>query len=461
MVRASLGSIDNALNNLNQMPHFNLSNEHLFNSIYARLFEELSINCTYFSENTLCDELSSNTNTISCFSLNVQSLASKFSELRNFLANLSLKNVNLDFICLTETWCADFLRFNLPGYSVFFSARSTDTHGGSAIYIKSNIIATQIKNDSLFFDNLLEATAVKIDLNGFKAVIVSIYRPNTHAVLSNNEQINLFLTKFQALLEFLDSFKLPVIIQGDLNINLFLINDLDSNASTLLDLVTPFGYVQTINRATRISGTSATLLDHCYIKGLIPNHNCSGVVTLDISDHYGVFCTIRTDKIKKRRLPPTKRRLINNQTKMSFFNSLSALSWTEVTSIDDPSLAYDKFLEIWTLHYNLNFPWVSNHTNKKHIPQQPFMSQGLLKCRNNREIWSRIAKSTPLPHLINYYKKYRNIYTKTVRMAQKLYIRNQIAEAGSDSKKIWDTLKDSLRLPKKSNNITKIKCVCD
>ena len=74
----------------------------------------------------------------------------------------------------------------------------------------------------------------------------------------------------------------------------------------------------------------------------------------------------------------------------------------------------------------------------------------------NKENLSRESKANPTPSLITKYKKYRNIYSKCLRTAQKLFTRRQISEANGDSRKIWSVLKDSLRLPRKSNQINKI-----
>ena len=456
MVGIDLDHTGNTLDNLNNMQIYDLSNKFLYNSIYSEFFDDFNINCRYYDENTLCNELNNNVNSFNCFSLNTQSFQSKFVDFKNFLSNLSAKNLNFDAISLQETWLKDFSRHQIPGYTIFFSSRSTDSHGGSAIFIKNNIISTQIFNENLFLDNIIESTAVKINSNGFKCILLSIYRPNSHVSLTTTEQINIFFTKFVNILEFLESFDLPVLINGDMNINLFNLNDSNSHASTLMDTITSYGFVQIINRATRIDGPSATCIDHVFIKDLLPRLNFSGVITTDISDHYGCFTSLRADKIKKRRLPQPKTRLINTQTKLSFFNSLSALSWVEVTSIEDPSESYDKFIEIFFLHYNLNFPWVHNKQSKQFIPQQPFMTQGLLKCRANKENLSRESKANPTPFIISKYKKYRNIYSKCLRTAQKLFTRRQISEANGDSRKIWSVLKDSLRLPKKSNQINKI-----
>ena len=444
------------LDNLNDLRSHNLSDNFLYTSVYSRLFDDLDIDCAYHDEISLSNLINNNKNSLSCFSLNVQSFPSKYVEFKNLLSNLSKNKCVFDIVCLSETWLRDFSRYQLTGYNIFFASRTSDSHGGSAIFLKKDIIATQIFNENFMVNNLIEATAVRINFNGFKCIILSIYRPNTHLTLNNSDQLALFFTKFNLILEFLDTLNTPVLITGDFNVNLFNLNDPNGNASLLMDMVTPFGYLQTINRATRIDGPSFTCIDHCYIKDLLPKLICTGVLALDISDHYGTFVLLRTDKAKKPRLPSTKKRLITEETKRSFFNALSALSWIEVTSLDDPSDSYKKFIEIFMLHYNLNFPLVNNVPNKQFIPQQPFMTTGLLKCRAIKENLSRASKASPLPHLINNYKKYRNIYSKCVRTAQKLYTRHQISDAKGDPRKIWSVLKDALRLPKKSNQINKI-----
>ena len=458
MVGYDLGGNNNAVNDLNNIPLYNLCDNNLYNSAYADLFDELNISCEYHSENSLSNKFSTlNVNYFSSFALNIQSLPSKYNELINMLSNLSQNNLTFDCICLSETWTLDFSRYLLPNYSIFHAARANSARGGCCIFIKSSIISTQLINNCFFHENILESCAVRIQQNNFKCIILCIYRPNCSTTLSQHEQTLSFLEKFTIILEHLESFGLPVLIQGDININLFHLNDLNSYASNLLDLITPFGFLQCINRATRIADNSATLIDHCYIKdNLLPKLLFSGVLACDISDHYGIVIALNTDKIKNKHTPIPKTRLINSETKLSFFNCLSALSWNNILETECPSLAYDKFYETFMEFYNLNFPIITHHKNKDFIPIKSFMTSGLLRSRAVKEDLARIARSNPSPQSIQAYKSYRNIYTKAVRTQQKLFIRAKIRNAGSDPKQIWRVLKYSLNLPNKSNRIDKI-----
>ena len=457
MVRVDNGGNIDAVNDLNNVPMYNLCDKNFYNSVYADFFEDFSIKCKYFSEDTLCSETSSlNENFISCFALNCQSLPSKFNELNNLVSNLSLNRLKLDIICLTETWLNDFSRFSIPSYTVYSASRVNGSRGGCAIYVKSNIISTQITNNCLFYENIIESCAMRFEYNKLNCIVLCVYRPNCSTTLTQQQQINSFIEKFILILEYLETYNLPVLVQGDININLFSLNDLNSYASSLLDQITPLGYLQCINRATRVADNSATLIDHCYLRDLVPRLLFSGVLACDISDHYGIFVALRTDKIKKTNAPSPKTRLINHETKQRFLNCLSALSWHSVLEIECPSLAYDSFFQTFMEFYNLNFPLVNNFKNKDYIPKQSFMTTGLLRSRKIKENLARAARANPSPHSISKYKTYRNVYNKAIHTQQKVFTRSQIRNAKGNSKQIWNVLKDSLHMPKKTNKIDKI-----
>lgn len=458
MVRILINDINGVVyNDLNDVNIFDLSNNLPRDSFYSNMLSDLQLSCDFYTEITARDELNGiNNDFFSLFSVNIQSLASKFTELINFISNISINKSRIDVLFLQETWCNDFERFNILGYKHFFSARLNGSRGGTCIYLKNYIEATQLIDQRFFIENLMECTVISAKINNLKVILCSLYRPNSHATLNNDQQITLFLEHFNIMLEFLDTGGLPIIIQGDFNLNLFHLSDPNSYATRLLDLVTPLGFIQTISKATRLTDHSHTLIDLCFIKGLIPNHLFSGVISTDFSDHYTTFTTVRTDKIKKKKLPSPKSRLFNYETKLAFFTTLSSLSWHEVCIIEDVNLAYEQFYNIFNLHYNLCFPLVIHHNNKELVPKNPFMFTGLLRCRRNKENLSKLAKINPTILNINKYNRYRYIYTKSVRTAKKIYLRNKLSQALGNSKRTWQVIRESLNIPPKQNKISKI-----
>ena len=450
---------DTTINDLNRLAHLDFSTELLYTTFYSKLISELNIKCSYFSETSAGLALKNITQPfISCVGMNIQCLNAKYPELLNFLNSFESKGVFLDILCICETWTNNFDRFGIPNYNVFFASRLNNDRGGVAIYIKDSFISNQILHPCLFNERILESVLVKFSLHGgFKGLVLSLYRPNTHADLSYNNQILLFLELFAEILNYLDSFNLPVILVGDMNLDLFLSNDLSSNSTSLLNQCNSWGYLQTISKATRLSGNSSTLIDLCFLKDLIPNLIFSGVIANDISDHYFTFVALKTDKLKKKNSPPVVRRLINDETTNVFFNALASINWTDVTSLVDPNLAYYKFLKIFKQYYDLSFPLIKNSTfNKKFVPQNNFMSRALLRCRSKKEELARLSKIDPTPLNISNYNNYRNVYSSSIRMSKKLYHRRKIANAQGDPKVVWNCLKESIGLPPKSSNIKQI-----
>ena len=76
-------------NDLNDIPQFDLTNNLLHDSVYANMFHDLNLSCQYYSESAVRDEINNiNNNFFSLFSVNIQSLASKFNELINFISKI-------------------------------------------------------------------------------------------------------------------------------------------------------------------------------------------------------------------------------------------------------------------------------------------------------------------------------------------------------------------------------------
>ena len=109
-----------------------------------------TFNCTYVSEDNL--HIHPSNKKLSIMSVNIQSLSAKFSELKDFLSQLSLNNSLPDIICLQELWnLKDVSSFNLAGYSQLeCKLREKSQGGGVGIYFKSNINYRILEKQSLF-----------------------------------------------------------------------------------------------------------------------------------------------------------------------------------------------------------------------------------------------------------------------------------------------------------------------
>ena len=91
-----------------------------------------------------------------------------------YLSDLA-KLSNAPYICLTETHLnPDIIdaEIQLENYTLFRSDRNERSHGGVAIYVRNDLAATMILNDSnSYCDSLV------IEIHKLNLILINIYRP--------------------------------------------------------------------------------------------------------------------------------------------------------------------------------------------------------------------------------------------------------------------------------------------
>ena len=85
-----------------------------------------------------------------------------------------------------------------------------------------------------------------------------------------------------------------IFLAGDFNIN-----SLDYSRNTkvrdFFNLAFQNSIFPVINRPTRVTETSATIIDHIFTNTIIDSSLRSGIGKTDISDHFAVFCLLKTN----------------------------------------------------------------------------------------------------------------------------------------------------------------------
>ena len=163
-----------------------------------------------------------------------------------------------DFACLTEHWYTvnETDCINLEDYHIIsVYARHIMVHGGSVILARNCIEAEEIGNVvDMSIEGHIECASLVSRPS--KLVILCIYRPPNGdekiflATLS--DILNLIFNKFK---------KYNYILCGDFNINLL---DDSLKSRDFKDLLAAFDLTQHIFEPTRITTTSATLIDNFF-----------------------------------------------------------------------------------------------------------------------------------------------------------------------------------------------------
>lgn len=204
-------------------------------------------------------------------SLNINKLITHIDQLRILLAHNEIDILSINETKLNETISDN--EVNISGYDIIRRDRITNGGGGVCFYVKSSINFT-IRND-LNMDTL-ENLCLEIQKPRSKPFVVATwYRPP-------DSPIGIF-SPFETLIGKLDSENIEYFLMGDLNCDM-IATQYDNNTCKLMSITDIYGLQQLITEPTRITPTSATLIDVIYTN--CPDKVvCSGVRHISISDH--------------------------------------------------------------------------------------------------------------------------------------------------------------------------------
>ena len=223
--------------------------------------------------------LKDNQETMSFIHLNIRSIKANGNEFNSYLETLDL---SFDCIALTETWLKHDSdnTYTLSGYKAVNRTRKNRQGGGVSILLKEGI-SYKIKENLCIMNNYIECVFIEARMSK-KVLIGTIYRPPDKKI----KDFNLHLL---SILETVSKLHLPCYLLGDVNISL-LNHATHSETGNYLDSLYSNSFVPLINRPTRVTNNSASLIDHIFTNNLSPDIlKYQGILVTNITDHYPVF----------------------------------------------------------------------------------------------------------------------------------------------------------------------------
>ena len=272
--------------------------------------------CDYLTNDSL-ELIESNVSDLNIVHLNIRGLKSKISDLNELLFKLK----NPEIIILNETWLkeSDNKRIILPNYKYEGIPRNNKKGGGVGFLVRSDILYRS-RNDLIPDDKTLscEQCYIEIKNNTEKVIIGAMYRPPS-------TNISEFINTFNIQIDKINKKGYECIIGLDHNLDL-LKQSVHSKTQEFLECILDHNLLPTITKPTRISKTSATLIDNILIsKKLQPNYE-SLIIVDDLSDH--LPCLV---KLKNFKPTGTKnfilKRIINNKAVQKINEDLSKIDW--------------------------------------------------------------------------------------------------------------------------------------
>ena len=272
---------------------------HLINRISPELENEVDLieQSNYYDDTTFGHTFQSSMG-ISMVSLNCQCLnTKKVDALKLFLSSMNSDTSPISCIVLQETWCdslVDMSFFSLPNYNMVSKPTRISAHGGLIIYIHDSFQYKQIDiiDDSPHFENICIEVWNKY-AHFDKFLICDIYKPPS----GTTEHLVDFTNKFTQWAAAINEKSKKSYLCGDFNINLLQIQT-NQHFNQFYDSLTSTGFIPKITLPTRISETSATLIDNIFTNNIDRAH-VSGILSRKFSDHQMIFSLQKCNKCQK------------------------------------------------------------------------------------------------------------------------------------------------------------------
>ena len=379
--------------------------------------------------------------------LNIASLQCHIDELKTLL---SLIGHPVDIICITETRLHDdkpLSNIQIEGYDFFHTPTPTRC-GGAGIYIKSTLEYEQLNKFSVCHENISESIFIEIKNPHKKNLTIGcIYRHHT--------PIQTFISDFfNPILTTITKSKKKFALLGDFNVDLCKYGT-HADTECFYDLISANGFRPLILQPTRVTSTSATLIDNIFVNNL----DCvskGGNITCSISDHFLQFSQIDIfDRVKHKDAPKYARnwRLFN---KNEFESELNSVNWSEIV---DPDIGTD--LSFNRFYYKIEklldeMAPVKKLTRKEAgLKRSPWITNGILKSMNHRDyLYKKFTlENDPSIKLTlkNSYNVYRNRIIALLRVSKKQYFSNYFEEHNTNIKKTWEAIRNIINVSKKSS----------
>ena len=275
-------------------------------------------------------------NSFSIIHFNSRSVKKNFDNIDNLLHSC---RSNFSVVALSETWMNDsngdnFELYKLPEYTVYNVNRKHKKGGGTALYIKSDIDHTFIKELSYTIENCFEVVTVQINVkHGQDMVVACLYRPPNVSIKVFLEHLTVYLNKIKSKKMF---------ICGDFNIDLLKSVD-DHDTGNFLETMFSYNLYPLIDKPTRIQEMSCMAIDNIFTN-ILTSDIKSKILIDDTSDHLPVLCIYNNETIKHiNGIATVKIRRITEKRIEELISVLSDTNWDDVYGAEDVNVANKKF----------------------------------------------------------------------------------------------------------------------
>jgi len=358
---------------------------------------------------------------------NINSIPKHLDDLVNSCV-LPLK-FTVDVMCMCETKLTEEIQnlYDIKTYQMFTNNTSRGS-GGIAVFVHESHNACP-RPDLTVNNLIMESLFIEIFNKSSNIIVGMIYkRPK-----SNNQ---LFFDKLNEITTVLASENKRCYITGDFNINL--LNSAMPASRNLSNLFHENMFYNCITKPTRVTDSSATLLDHIWTNDLAHNLD-NTIIYSHISDHFPVLSEFKSNvTIAQSGKIDIQYRDFSEQNVQLFTQHLQTVSWDLVYIPANPNIKLANFYTIFTTSFNVFFPLLHKSLKPKALAKPYITSEIKTLIAQKNKLQRKYAKY-PLTYG-EAFRSIRNQLTTTIRNAKSTYLKSKLLQDPSNSQTTWKVL---------------------
>ncbi|XP_057302789.1 uncharacterized protein LOC130636955 [Hydractinia symbiolongicarpus] len=244
-----------------------------------------------------------------------------------------------------------------------------------------------------------------------------------------------------------NTLSMETFLLGDINANY----NVKSSHKELKEIITSQGFYQIVEKATRITAETKTLID-VILTNKRSNVKVTDVIPLSLSDHDCVLCVrkINHNKIPHRTI---KCRNYAKDNHEDFQEDLRSRDWSRLYMITNVNAAWLYFKQILFPMLDKHAPIIEKRVKGKRCPWLP---NDIKKDMNTRDQLLRKARKSNKGSDWSAYKTLKNRCNNRIKYARQKYHSDLLSENCRSPAKFWKCLKEILppKNSKKSQQTT-------
>ena len=352
--------------------------------------------------------------------LNICSLFNKTLSLLNFIE----KN-DINIMALNETWLSDHITnasLFIPNYKFFRVDRPS--RGGGIMFLLHNRFQGYIESSLL--TSHIELLHISIDLKCSLPInLITLYRPPSSNLGSFYQSLRTFLNN-------IDYIGLPLILLGDINVNMLIKN---SKSKEFTALINDYSLQLMNNKSTYITMHSSTLLD-VIVCNKKANQYINNITTeiVGFSDHNAI--TFGYKKPKPLKHPP---RLIY-QYNLTYANEIHFLNNLQEINIDTifADIDINNITETYMTKFNNCLDKIPHREVKISGNQHRWINLHFIQMCTYRDNLFKLAKTHKNISLLAMAKQLRNKCNAYAKSLKCTYFSNYFTINGNNPKKMLE-----------------------